>query len=337
MKPVRWGMIGCGAVTEVKSGPALYKADGSTLVAVTAADLAQAHDWARRHGVGKVHDKAADLIADPEVDIVYIATPPASHMQYALDCAQAGKPAYIEKPMAQTHADCMTIIDAFSQARVPAFVAYYRRGMERFQAIKRLLDDGAIGAVRSVSVTQLKRPEAEDFHRDALPWRLRPEIAGGGKFLDMGIHTIDFLDYACGPIAEVHGIASNQAGLYEVEDIVTATWRFANGVHGTGTWCYACAEERDEVTFIGERGRLKFAFFAQTPLRLETGTDVREIAYADPAHVQQPFVQSIVDELRGHGRCPGDLHSAARASAITDEILRAYRRERGFDTQYGWK
>ncbi|HQP36635.1 MAG TPA: Gfo/Idh/MocA family oxidoreductase, partial [Polyangiaceae bacterium] len=97
---IRWGMIGCGDVTERKSGPAFQKARESALVAVASRSPERAKDWALRHGVGRWHADAQALIDDPEVDIVYVATPPSSHAELALRCAAAGKPAYVEKPMA---------------------------------------------------------------------------------------------------------------------------------------------------------------------------------------------------------------------------------------------
>src|SRR5882757_10269989 len=103
---IRWGIIGCGDVTEVKSGPALQRATGSALVAVMRRDRAKAEDYARRHGVARAYDDAAALIADPDVDAVYVATPPSSHAAYTLAAARAGKPVYVEKPMALSHAEC---------------------------------------------------------------------------------------------------------------------------------------------------------------------------------------------------------------------------------------
>ncbi|HWR45644.1 Gfo/Idh/MocA family oxidoreductase [Sporomusa sp.] len=334
MKTIRWGMIGCGAVAEVKSGPGFYKADHSALVAVTGADLEQVRSYAARHHVPKVHESVDQLMQDDEIDIVYVATPPAFHKEYAIRCIQAGKPVYIEKPMAQTYEGCREIVEAARKAGVPAFVAYYRRAMDRFVNVKKLLDSKVIGELRFVNVMMAQQAAPEDYNRENLPWRLIPRIAGGGKFLDMAIHTMDILDFCCGPFAEVNGKASNQAGLYEVEDIVTANWKFANGVHGTGTWCFTSFENVDQVEFVGSQGKLWFDFFGQGPIQVKTGDGIVKYQYNDPPHVQQPFIQSIVNELLGIGECPGNLESAARASRVMDEILRGYRQEKGFDKLY---
>ena len=202
---LRWGILGCGNVTERKSGPAFQRAEGSRLVAVMRRDGAKAEDYARRHGVERWYTRADDLLADPQVDIVYIATPPDSHAPLALACAAAGKPAYVEKPMARTHAECVAMVEAFAARGLPLFVAYYRRALPRFRLVASLVAEGAIGAVRTVSV-RLTRPLSPAEKDPATwPWRVRPEIAGGGHFVDLASHTLDFLDFCLGPIAQARG------------------------------------------------------------------------------------------------------------------------------------
>ena len=129
---IRWGIIGCGNVTEVKSGPGFQKAAGSALVAVMRRDAALARDYAARHGVPKWYDNAHALVNEPDVDAVYVATPPSSHREYALLAARAGKTVYVEKPMALNHAECLEMIAACRAAGTPLFVAYYRRAQQRF-------------------------------------------------------------------------------------------------------------------------------------------------------------------------------------------------------------
>jgi 1,5-anhydro-D-fructose reductase (1,5-anhydro-D-mannitol-forming) len=187
VRTIRWGIIGVGDVTEVKSGPALQRAKHSALVAVMRRTSELARDYAERHGVLKWYDDADALINDPEVDAVYIATPPDSHMVYTLRVAQAGKPIYVEKPMARNHAECQRMIDACRTAGVPLFVAYYRRALPRFLKVKELVDSGALGEARFVTVT-LTQPPAE-YDPDNLPWRVIPEIAGGGLFVDLASHS----------------------------------------------------------------------------------------------------------------------------------------------------
>ena len=200
MEKIRWGIIGCGDVTEVKSGPAFYKIEGSELVAVMRRDGDKARDYAQRHQVPRWYDQADALIADAEVDAVYIATPPDSHAEYTIQVARAGKPVYVEKPMARNHAECQAMIAACQQAQVPLFVAYYRRTLPAFCKVKALVDEGAIGPVRYVSI-ELCQPAGEN--PDDLPWRVVPEISGGGYFFDLASHQLDYLDHLLGPISAV--------------------------------------------------------------------------------------------------------------------------------------
>lgn len=325
METVRWGIIGCGNVTEVKSGPALQKAAHSQLVAVMRRDGALARDYAERHGVPRWYDDAQALIDDPEVNAIYIATPPSSHKAYTLAAAAAGKPVYVEKPMALDFAECQEMIAACRTAVVPLFVAYYRRALSRFLKIKELLDAGALGAVRSVMIT-LQQP-VRPSHRDPsnLPWRVQPPIAGGGIFVDLASHQLDFLDYVLGPIASAQGYAANQAGLYPAEDIVSGSFVFASGVQGVGSWCFSSFDEIDRTEITGDAGRLSFSTFGDDPLVLTTRDGTQTFAIQYPPHIQQPLIQTVVDELRGHGRSPSTGESAARTTWVMDQMLAGYR------------
>jgi predicted dehydrogenase len=318
---IRWGILGCGDVTEKKSGPAFQKAAGSALVAVMRRTPGLARDYAMRHGVSRWYEDADDLIADPEVDAVYVATPPGSHADLALRCARARKPCYVEKPMARSVAECRTMIEAFRAANTPLFVAYYRRALPRFLAVKRAIES-EVGTIRSVSIV-LQRPVAStELDPLALPWRVRPEIAGGGHFVDLACHTLDFLDFALGPIAQVAGFAANQAGLYPAEDAVTMSFRFESGVLGSGRFCFAAERGADEVVVTGSEGEIRFATFADDPIRVERMGQVREEVIANPPHIQQPMVQAVVNELLGQGPpSPSHGESALRTTWVMEQVL----------------
>jgi predicted dehydrogenase len=325
MKIIRWGIIGCGDVTEIKSGPGFQKANNSSLVAVMRRNAGLAQDYARRHGVPKWYADAQTLIADPEVDAVYVATPPAFHKQYALLSARAGKPAYVEKPMALNFEDCQEMLQAFRLAGVPLFVAYYRRALPRFLKVKELVKSGAIGKVRYVSMVIHKAAQEEHLTPDELPWRVMPEMAGGGHFVDLASHTLDFMDYVLGPIGSVRGFAANQGNFYTAEDIVAGTFRFESGVHGVGMWSFATFDSFDMNEIVGSKGKVSFSTLGVEPVILTTQQSSTPFPIDNPPHVQQPLVQTIVDELNGMGRCPSTGESAARTSWVMDELLRDYR------------
>jgi predicted dehydrogenase len=321
---VRWGIIGCGDVTEVKSGPGFKKAAGSELVAVMRRNGALAADYARRHGVRRWYDNAAALIADPEVDAVYIATPPDSHADYALAVAAAGKPAYVEKPMARHVAECDRMVDAFERANLPLFVAYYRRRLPCFLKVEELLRSGAIGHVTGVTYRLV-----EPHHRKGNLWRTDPALAGAGHFLDVGSHALDLLDYLLGPLADVTGKAANQASAYSVEDSVVLGFRTAAGALGSMAWNFAGAVSDDTLRITGTDGEIAFAMFQSQPVRLENASGVHLFDLPYPAHVAQPLIQTVVDDLLGRGACPSTGESARRTSRVMDQVLESYYGGRG--------
>src|SRR5258706_15147477 len=132
MKTIRWGIVGCGDVTECKSGPAFGKARNSALVAVMRRDGAKAADYAKRHNVARWYDDGAKLIADPDVDAVYVATPPDTHEFYALMAAEAGKPVYVEKAMARADEEGRRMVEGGRGAGVKHFGGCLPRSLQRF-------------------------------------------------------------------------------------------------------------------------------------------------------------------------------------------------------------
>ncbi len=329
MKTIRWGIIGCGNVTEVKSGPGFQKADNSSLVAVMRRSGELARDYAQRHGVPKWYDDAEALIHDPGVDAVYVATPPSSHKKYTILAAKAGKPVYVEKPMGLDYEECREMIEASQSAGVPLFVAYYRRALARFLKVKELVEAEAIGDIRFVTITLYMPVRQDELDPQNLPWRVIPEIAGGGRFVDLASHTLDFLDYVLGPIRAAEGFAANQAGHYPAEDIVTSTFVFESGVQGAGTWCFTAYDEVDLTEIVGNEGKIAFSTYGADPVTLTTGDGVTEFSIEYPQHIQQPLIQTVVDELTGVGTCPSTGESAARTTWVLDQMLAGYRNREG--------
>lgn len=285
MTVIRWGIIGVGNVTEVKSGPGFQKATNSELVAVMRRNGELAKDYAERHGVPRWYDDADTLIHDPDVDAVYIATPPHVHKTYTLRCAAAGKPVYVEKPMALNYAECHAMVEACQEAGVPLWVAFYRRALPRFLKIKEIVQTGGIGEVRSVNMRVYSLPPV--FSPGDVPWRLLPEIGGaGGRFIDLAPHMFDFLDDVLGPIRSAQGIGINQGGAYPADDHVVAQFQFESGVIGVGDWCFTAAHEVDQTQIVGTQGTLSFACFDTSPVTLTHGESVEMFEWDNPPHVQ---------------------------------------------------
>jgi len=320
MSAIRWGIIGCGDVTEVKSGPAFQKAAGSELVAVMRRNGDLARDYALRHNVPRWYASAEALIRDPEVDAVYIATPPSSHREYAIAVARQGKPVYVEKPMARSFEECQEMIEACEAAGVPLFVAYYRRALPRFLQVKSWLEDGRIGQVLAVNLRLFHRPSRDDLE-GMKHWRVDRAISGGGYFVDLGSHMIDLVQFLLGPIRSVGGLAGNQMGRYDVEDVVGAAFRFENGTLGTGLWTFNASTDLDEVELIGTAGRIHYSTFQNHPVVLASGGKTESVVIPHPEHIQQPLIQSMVDELHGRGKCPSTGRSGSTTSWVMDRIL----------------
>lgn len=317
---IRWGIIGCGKVTEIKSGPALQKAEGSSLVAVMRRNSNLAADYAKRHKVDCWYDDADMLINDPKVDAVYVATPPSSHKDYVLDVAAAGKPVYVEKPMACSYADCRIMIEACESAGVPLFVAYYRRGLPRFSKVRSLLEEGAIGDVRFAQVSYYRPASQNDLDGDPTNWRVDPAIAGGGYFYDLASHSIDLLQYLLGDAVEVKGFASNQTQMYEAEDIVSGVYMTADNIHVNLVWDFNAASRQDRTEIIGSKGTLTFSTFADNPIRLENAQGTQTFTIDNPPHIQQPLVQTIVNQLHGRGQCPSTGLTSARTNWVMEQF-----------------
>ncbi len=316
---MRWGIIGCGDVTEIKSGPGFRKARGSALVAVMRRNSALAEDYAKRHGVPRWYADAHALIADPEVDAVYIATPPDSHCDYALAVAAAGKPALVEKPMARNLAECNRMVEAFERAGLPLFVAYYYRSLPYVVKVAELLRDGAIGRVTGVTYRMV-----EPHHRRGMPWRVDVAVAGSGHFLDVGSHSLDLLDHLLGPLEQVEGKAANLASDYEAEDTVALTFRTPGGALGAMMWNFASDLHDDLMRIAGTEGEIVFPMYSQVPVKVTTAAGTREVEVDFPQHVAQPFIQTVVDDLLGIGACPSTGESARRTSRIMDHVLSGY-------------
>ena len=322
---VRWGVIGCGEATETKSGPALQCVDGSSIACVMSRDEKKALSYAQRHGIQRAYSDATELINDREVNAVYIATPPSSHATFAIMAMKAGKPVYVEKPLAANYEECLRVNNVSEQTGVPCYVAYYRRYLPYFQRVKQLVMNGTIGKVLSVQIRFAVPPRELDYNKTNLPWRLQPDIAGGGGyFYDLASHQIDLLQDMFGIIIEAEGYATNMAGLYRVEDTLNACFRFDSGLTGSGSWCFVAHDSArtDRIEIVGDCGMISFSVFDYTPISLHTEQGLQTIKIDNPRYVQMPLIQAIIDDLRGGTPCLCNSVSATPTNWVMDQILK---------------
>lgn len=318
-KIIRWGIIGCGNVTEVKSGPAYQKTEGFKIEAVMRRDADKAADYAKRHGIQKYYTNADDLINDTEIDAIYIATPPDTHKYYGLKVALAGKICCIEKPLAPNYQDCISIYETFEEKNIPLFVAYYRRTLPRFEQIKKWLDTNSIGEIRHIR-WHLSKPTSEQDKSGTYNWRTDSEIATGGYFDDLASHGLDLFIHLLGNIKEVSGISHNQQGLYSSQDTVTACWAHETGVTGTGSWNFGCYEREDKVEIYGSKGKITFSVFENVPLVLTNEEGETALNIEHPENIQLHHVQQMREHLLGNSIHPSNGFTAAHTNWVMDKI-----------------
>lgn len=324
MDTIHWGIIGAGDVCEKKSGPAFYKIEHSALRAVMRRNEEKVKDFAFRHHVPAWYTDAEELIHDPLVNAIYVATPPDSHKEYVIRALRAGKPVYVEKPMAMHYSECREMLHAAESSGQKLFVAYYRRALPYFRKVKELLDTEIIGNLLSVDVRYYRPPLESDTHPSTLTWRVKKKIGGEGYFYDMAPHTLDILDFLLGEIEEAKGFSRNRGGFYKVKDTLSVILQFKSGVVGSGAWCFVTSADsaHDSVTITGSKGEIRFNTFAFRPIEVRVNGTVTCYDTPMPEHIQQPLIQTIVDELRGTGSCPSTGISGARTSWVMDQVFR---------------
>jgi len=320
MNMIRWGMIGCGSVTEQKSGPAFSKVQGSKLMAVMRRDAQKVKDYANRHHIPYYFTDANELIQHPEVDAIYIATPPKHHEDYAIAAMKLGKPVYIEKPMALDVAACIRMDEYSKKTGVKMVIAHYRRALPLFLEVKRLVESNAIGKVKSVHIEMLK-PASGNFNPSE-NWRLDPSMAGGGYFYDLAPHQLDLVFYFFGNAISYEGKASNQAGLYQAEDTVSGSILLENGISFKGDWCF-CAPtgvDKDVFEIIGTDGKISFPVFGHDITLVQNGVE-KIIHFDPPMHNQQNLIAQIVPYFLGAGKNPCSAEDTLQSMRVMESFV----------------
>ncbi|WP_035483609.1 Gfo/Idh/MocA family protein [Gaetbulibacter saemankumensis] len=321
MRDIKWGILGCGNVTEVKSGPAYINTSGFEVVAVMRRNEEKAKDYANRHGIKIYYSNADDLINDENVDAIYIATPPDSHKYYALKVAHAGKICCIEKPMTPSYAESLEIFNAFKSKDIPLFIAYYRRSLPRFKQIKSWLDSDAIGDIRHIN-WQFTKPASDLDKSGEYNWRTDLNIAPGGYFDDLASHGLDLFNYLIGDIIEAKGISLNQQNYYSAKDAFSSCWLHGNGATGAAFWNFGAHKHFDEVVIYGNRGEISFSIFHNNPIKIESINYRESIFIENPKHIQQFHVEAMRDMLiHKNMQHPSMGASGLHANWVMDKIL----------------
>jgi predicted dehydrogenase len=320
MSKINWGIIGCGDVTEKKSGPAFSKIADSSLVAVMRRDAAKAADYAQRHGVENWYSDADELMDNKDLNAIYIATPPSSHMDYAVAALNKGFNVYVEKPVTRNAAEARQIAETVKQyPNQKLTVAHYRRAVPMFLKVKQLLENELIGEVRTVQIRMWQSRKPALIADVATNWRIQPELSGGGYFHDLAPHQLDLMLFYFGEPAHYHGFSLNQSGAIPADDHVCGQILFKNKVVVNGSWCFNVAENQttDTCEIIGTKGRITFPFFGNY-ISWKTDEEEQTMTFTHPEHIQQPMIEKIVAYFNDEGPNPCSIDEAIVLMDIMD-------------------
>jgi len=317
---INWGIIGCGDVTEVKSGPAFNKVPNSKLIAVMRRNAEKAKDYAQRHAVEKWYSNADELINDPLVNAIYVATPPSSHDEYAIKAMKAGKPVYVEKPMALNSAAAERIEQAAKEAGVKTVIAHYRRQQPLFLKIKELLQQKTIGDVRLIQMRIFQPHQSNMIAQTETNWRVDPSVSGGGLFYDLAPHQLDLMTYFFGRAKKVSGISFNASGYYNADDTTSGEILFESNVLYNGSWCFTSYDREDHCEIIGSKGKISFSVFDHNPLVIETDGQKMTLEFDKLQHVQQPMIQNVVEYFLGTSENPCSASEGLHVMKMMDAI-----------------
>jgi predicted dehydrogenase len=317
---LNWGIIGCGDVTEVKSGPAFNKIANSKLFAVMRRDANKAADYAKRHNVEKWYDDANSLIHDPKVNAVYVATPPSSHEEYAIAAMKAGKPVYVEKPFTMDASSARRIAEASKTFNVKLSIAHYRRQMPIFKKIKQLLDENFIGKILNIRLVLFQNGKSESPEN----WRLDKAVSGGGYFHDLAPHQLDLIYYFFKAPVFVSGASLNQANNYSADDAAACTMLFENGALMNGLWSFSVdkSDEKDLCEITGTEGTIRFSVFDMKKISILKQGKTEDIFFDPLQHVQQPMIEKVVEFFNGNGANPCSGDDGHIVMWMMDEITR---------------
>ena len=333
---IRWGIVGLGDVTQIKSGPPFWKCEGSELAAVMRRTPGKASEFAARVPTTKGsesgcvgYDNLDDFLKHPGLEAVYVATRPGTHSEIAKKVAEAGLACYVEKPVGRCAAETRELAEAFDAKGLPLYTAYISRAYERTQALRKLLRDGVIGD-KLVEVTYRLRGTggARDMTTKELPWRLDASQSGGGLIMDVGCHVLDRIDYLCGPLEQVKGSAEHRLSGIDNDTIEILVENYCQATSVTGpsswasmpnggcegakidlSWDFSSTDENDtmdELVFLGSNGkRLKMAGMSPNgPIKVldKDGNTVVEqsssfSSFDMPEHTAQRLVQAVTNDL----------------------------------------
>lgn len=323
MRKISWGIIGCGEVTEQKSGPAFNKVPDSRLSGVMRRNEEALQEYVSRHAVPFFTTDANELINHPDINSIYIATPPSSHLNYIKKSIQAGKNLYVEKPLCITVSEAVEIKDLLMSSGTKLSVAHYRREHSYFKTIKNIIDEGRIGTPIWASLKYYRKPfTTDDLKLSRNRWRVDPAISGGGLFYDLAPHQIDLMLYLFGEPTEYSGKSFHTQKIYPAADTTIGYIRFESGLIFQGSWNFNLekADHTDQVEIYGTEGVLKFPVFGKQVVELTVGDEQEALRFAPPEHVQQPLIEKVVGYFLSKNENPSDIDNALKVMRVMESF-----------------
>lgn len=318
MKKIRWGIIGAGDIVKKRIVTAIRSDANSDLIAVARRDGHLVEAFAKENGIPRWYSNHLDLLADPDVDAVYIASPVFLHLSHTSDAARAGKHVLCEKPMAMTAGECEKMIDECSNAGVNLGIAYYRRFYPVMDRVKQALRAGEIGkpVFAQVNAFEAFNPDPEHPRR----WFIQKDKSGGGPMMDFGCHRIEILLDIFGPVVEIRSVNTNARFDREVEDTSSAIFLFANGACASLTVTHAAKASIDSFNIYGTEGSIEIKSLNSGEITISNSNGGSVEMHPPSANFHVPLIQDFTTALIS-GRAPAISGEIGREVArIVDEI-----------------
>ncbi len=287
-------------------------------------NASKAEDYARRHNVPKWYDNVDRLLDDPDINAVYIATPPSFHKEYVLKALGRGLHVYVEKPVALNSLEATDIAKAVKLSSSKLSVAHYRRNLPLFRFVKELLDKETIGDVRMVQINIRQSPKPALAASSQENWRIDPKYSGGGYFHDLAPHQLDLMLYYFGAPIVSNGFSLNQSKLYVADDMVCGHMLFENDTTFSGTWNFSAAdnESKDECLMVGNKGSIMFSFFGSDVTVKNKHGEEQLHHFENPKHVQEPMIGSVVKYFCGETENPCSIDESVIVMKMMDAFTK---------------
>ena len=319
---VHWGLIGSGDIARKRIAPALRDLASCTLDAVCRGRPELAESFAQEFGAPRWYATTAELLADPLIDAVYIATPVRLHAALAIAAAEAGKHVLCEKPMAMTVAECDDMIAACRSSGVTLGVAYYRHCYPVIARIRSILASGDIGVpvLAQVNAFEYFNPPPEHPRH----WLVVRQQSGGGPMFDFGCHRIEVLLDLLGPVRGVTSMVGNVAFTRDVEDTAIAVLEFERGGYATLTVTHAAREPQDTLTIFGTEGSIHVESLNAGVMRVRRGSHDQVESLPPHTNLHQPLIEDFAAAVLAK-RAPTVPGEIGRAVAVVEERIYAAR------------